>query len=117
KLRAWDGPVETVDLSRSAEIDTVGAWVVSRFARDSGAQITGASPEASRLIGAVESNGSDAEIRPPRAPFLTRVPAGVGEIVQGWGLGVVNLIGFLGAILVAIGGTIRHPSRLRATSL
>jgi len=117
KLRAWEGQASEIDLSRSGEIDTVGAWVVSRFAQDSGAEVTGASDEAVRLIDAVESNGSQAHIRPPRPPILTRVPAGIGELVYGWGKGIVNLIGFLGAILIAVGGTIRHPSRLRGTAL
>ena len=117
KLRTWTDPVGTIDLSNAGAMDTVGAWVIWRFANESGAQIAGASPEAQRLIEAVQSSASTAEIRPPRLPVLERVPEAVGATIYGWRDGVIGLLGFLGAILVDMGGIIRHPSRLRMTSL
>ena len=48
RLGAIDGPVQRVDLSQAARIDTIGAWIVRRFAREHGATIDGASPVAPR---------------------------------------------------------------------
>ena len=117
KLRQMEDPVEEIDISAAADIDTVGAWTVWRFSRDTGAKIIGASSDAERLIEAVRSADSAADITPRRLPIQLRVPQGVGELVVSWGIGVVRMIGFLGAILIAIGTTIRHPTRLRLISV
>ncbi len=64
KLREWPGLVDRIDLSHVGAVDTVGAWIVWRFARDSGGQISGASEDARRLIEAVQGSQSEAEIEP-----------------------------------------------------
>ena len=79
--------------------------------------MTGASDDAQRLIQAVSSSASTAEIAPPRVPLFERVPDAVGKLVIGWGRGAIEMIGFLGAILIAIWGMIRHPSRLPLKAL
>ncbi len=117
KLRDWQEPVAEVDLSGAGLVDTVGAWIVWRFARDSGAKITGASEDASRLIEAVQGSQSDAEIEPERLPLISRVPAAIGNHVYNGGVGVVRLLGFLGAIIVAFGSLVMHPGRLRFASI
>lgn len=117
KLRQMEGPAEEIDISAVGDVDTVGAWTVWRFSRDTGAKIIGASSDAERLIEAVQGADSAADITPPRPPIQLRVPEGVGELVVSWGYGIVKMIGFLGAILIAIGTTIRHPTRLRLTSV
>ena len=129
KLREWNGPVESIDLSASGEIDTAGAWVVWRFARATDARILGAGPQAQHLIATVQSSESSAEIRPPLPPIATRVPLAVGELVVGWGKGTVSVLGFLGELLIAIWRLLvtgicfvlrirlKHPARLRAASL
>jgi phospholipid/cholesterol/gamma-HCH transport system permease protein len=118
KFRKWDsGEVATIDLSHAGAIDTVGAWTVWRFARDHNARITGCSNEAERLIDAVKSYEGDADISPKRLPLLERVPLGVGNLVVGWGTGILRLVGFLGAIIAATGALIAHPSRLRLVAI
>lgn len=117
KLRDWEGPVDVLDLSDTTEIDTVGAWIVGRFADESGARIEGDSEAAQRLIEAVGTSESDAHIRPPRLPLLTRVPASLGELIIGWGKGFVNSLSFLGVLLITFAGTVRHPSRFRFVAL
>ncbi|MBS1239936.1 MAG: transporter permease [Proteobacteria bacterium] len=117
KLREWEGPVESVDLSGSGRVDTVGAWTVWRFARDNDARITGCSNEAERLIEAVKGYESAAHITPPREPLLERVPEGVGNLVVGWAIGVVRLLGFLGSIIASFGTLAIHPRRLRLNSI
>ncbi len=117
RLREWDGAAESIDLSSAGAIDTVGAWTVWRFARASGARIIGADDKAKRLIEAVKTHESSARLTPSRLPFLTRVPAGVGNLVVGWAVGIARLIGFLGAILISSAAIVRHPSRLRINSV
>ncbi|KPL69614.1 ABC transporter permease [Erythrobacter sp. SG61-1L] len=117
RLREWPGPVDRIDLSQVGAVDTVGAWIVWRFARDSGGQITGASEDARRLIDAVQGSQSEAEIEAPRLPLLTRVPAAIGTRVFDWGVGVIRLLGFLGAILTALGSLAVNPRRLRIASI
>ena len=116
-LRTLDDTIAKVDLSQVEEIDTVGAWIVWRVANDHNAQIVGASEGAQRLIDAVGSSASTAEILPPRVPLVERVPEAVGQLVTGWGRGTVEIIGFLGAILVSWWGMVRHPSRFPMKAL
>jgi len=117
KLREWEGPVAAIDLSGSGAIDTVGAWIVWRFARRTGATIEGASAEAEHLIEAVQSSESSADIRPPTLPLVTRVPDEVGKLVSSWGAGTLGMIAFLGEMLICCGNLFRHPSRIRFVSL
>ena len=70
-LRTLDDTIAKVDLSQVDEIDTVGAWIVWRVANDHNAQIVGASEGAQRLIDAVGSSASTAEILPPRVPLIS----------------------------------------------
>ena len=113
KLRNYDGEVSAIDLGGTDEIDTVGAWTVLRFARQKDAEIAGASEKARRLLDAVEAAESSADIEPPRTRLTLRVPERTGELVVEFGHGVRRMIGFTGQLLVAMGGTIAHPSRFR----
>lgn len=117
QLREIDYPVQYVDISDAAPIDTVGAWVIFRFARDNSAQIVGASEQADILLEAVEESASSADIAPPRERTAMRVVEGVGENVIEFLQGARRNVGFLGAILAAIFGTFLHPSRLRFKSI
>jgi len=117
RLRALDGKIAALDLSGVSEIDTVGAWVAWRTARDHEAAITGASEQAERLIAAVRESKGDGEIAPQRADLVERVPEAVGDLVVGWGQGTVGVIGFLGAILTSALHLIRNPGRFRGKAL
>jgi phospholipid/cholesterol/gamma-HCH transport system permease protein len=117
RIRALDEPLARVDLSKVSAIDTVGAWLTWRLSRDCGAEITGASEEAQRLIEAVSKSSSDAAIHPERPPLAERVPHGVGHLVIGWGQGIVSVVGFLGSLMLAFGAILRHPRRFRGKAL
>jgi phospholipid/cholesterol/gamma-HCH transport system permease protein len=116
-LRGLEGPVAHLDLSQVGEIDTVGAWSIWRLARDTGAEITGASDKAERLISAVHRSRSEMPIEPERLPLLTRVPATVGDQITAMGHGTIGILGFLGAMLIACGDLLRHPSTFRGKAL
>ncbi|MDE2561490.1 MAG: ABC transporter permease [Sphingomonadales bacterium] len=117
-LRAVEGPVAAVDLAAVDEIDTVGAWIVWRFSRRLGARIVNASTNAQRLIDAVHKADANREdVSAPRPPLVERVPLVVGQVTLGLLAGSVAVISFLGEIILAIGGTIRHPRRFRIKSV
>ena len=113
QLRVLEGPVARVDMSAVSAIDTVGAWLVWRTARDTGAEIVGGSEEARSLIDAVSKARGDHAIRPERPELVERVPEAVGRIVIGLGTGSVAITAFLGEILVSAWYLICHPGQLR----
>ncbi|WP_374530860.1 MlaE family lipid ABC transporter permease subunit [Novosphingobium sp.] len=117
RLRALEGPVRWIDLSEVDEIDTTGAWIVWRLARDNAAQITGASEEAERLIDALRLMQGEAAIVPVEAPLLQRVPAFVGDYVARLGTGTLQILDFLGAMLIAAWKISFGPSRLRVNAV
>ncbi|MEN7536464.1 ABC transporter permease [Aurantiacibacter flavus] len=117
QLRAIEDPVQTVDLSEVTEVDTVGAWVVQRFVDAHNASVVGASEQADVLMESVREAQSTADVKPPQLPFFTRVPEFTGEKVVHWFQGVVAVLGFLGAVIGALFGSIRHPRRFRVKAL
>ena len=117
RVEALDHAFRRVDLSAVTDIDTTGAWLVLRFATEQHAEIVGASDFAQRLISAV-GKGLQAEAEPPaRPPFLLRVLGDLGFIVERWGQGLLQVVGFLGAMLISFGALIRHPHRFRGKAL
>ena len=127
RLRAIEGQVEAIDLSKVDAFDTVGAWVVVRLSEERGARITGGSEEAMRLIAAVRGDHIDEELAdhtladtPDEAPELTlpgRIAQGLGAFVAEYLDGMVKLLGFLGALILAVGALLRHPKRFRWIAL
>ncbi|MEO1921578.1 MAG: ABC transporter permease [Sphingomonadaceae bacterium] len=111
ELRDYDGDLATIDISAVDDIDTVGAWIVSRLADEHDAEIEGANDTAQRLLKAVEAGDGEANVHPYRAPLVERVLYGAGEYVQDWGKGTIGLLSFLGRIVLAFGSIIRHPRR------
>jgi len=117
ELRKVAGPIETVDLSGVTAIDTVGAWIAWRLARDCGGEITGESEEARRLIEAVSPSENEAPVAAPRAELVERVPEAVGDLVVGLAQGSVGVVAFLGSILLGAWQIIRSPSRFRGKAV
>ena len=116
-LRALDGPIARVDLSDVSEIDTVGAWIACNIASEHGAEITGASERAQRLLGALEGIESEEQLAAPRLPVWSRVPEAMGEKVYNARTGIVGVVSFLGALLISAGSLLRNPRRFRTVAL
>jgi len=116
-LKRVSGPVAVIDLSEVGDIDTVGAWVVCRLAREHDAEIAGASEAAERLLGAVRGISASSDIRPPRLPVWERVPVELGEKVYGARSGLLGVVGFFGQILIGIASLVRHPTRFPIKAL
>ena len=116
-LRALDGAIDTIDLSGVTAIDTVGAWEAARLAALHGAEITGADDRAQRLLSAVSVDADGGGVEPHRMPVWSRVPSHLGKVVLETLHGMVDVIGFLGQILIGFANLIRHPGQFRAKAL
>ncbi|OYW47788.1 MAG: ABC transporter permease, partial [Novosphingobium sp. 12-62-10] len=118
RLRALGESFATIDISAVTRIDTVGAWTVWRLSRDHDAKITGCSDEAQKLVDAISKADTNAEdVRAPRLPLLRRVPDHVGKVMIGLGHGALQVVGFLGQVILASATLLRHPSRFRMKAL
>ena len=117
ELRALPDSVSHIDMTAVTAIDTVGAWLVWRTMRDTGADIAGETEEARRLIDAVSCAKGDAAIRPDRVEIVERVPEAVGDVVVGLGSVSVAITGFFGSILLSSWHLIRNPGRVRMKAI
>jgi phospholipid/cholesterol/gamma-HCH transport system permease protein len=85
--------------------------------REHDAKLVGASAKAERLIAAVQEAKGEGASHPARAALLPRVFNAVGVQVVGWALGTKQIIGFLGAVVMALGSVIRRPSTFRGRAV
>lgn len=113
RLRAVDGGVATLDLSGIEHIDTVGAWLIHRFAAEHDARIEGLDEDGAHLMKQVSNADEPVAVRPEYSNAFTRVLGEIGEAVIESGRTLYGLLGFLGATVLAFGAVIRHPSRFR----
>ncbi|MEG3123991.1 ABC transporter permease [Sphingomonas sp. GB1N7] len=113
KLRAYDGKVTKLDLSGVDRIDTVGAWIVQRFAAEHDAEIEGLNEDSQHLLTQVKNADQPVEMRPAHISGFSRVLGEVGDATMTAFHTMYGLLGFLGATVLAFGTLIRHPSRFR----
>ena len=127
RLRALGDAVARIDLAQVSDFDTVGAWTVVRLAEDRGAEITGGSEQAMRLIASVRGDTEADKLldatelsAPAEEPELTvpgRIFQGVGDLVANYAVGTVRLLSFFGSLILAGGQLARHPGRFRWIAL
>jgi phospholipid/cholesterol/gamma-HCH transport system permease protein len=113
RLRDLPGPINRIDLSDIEHIDTVGAWLVYRTARDHDAQIVGADKDAQRLIGAVGGVDEQPPAMPPRTNPVLWFIGEVGEAVVEAFTTLREFVGFIGQCIKAIFELILNPRRFR----
>jgi phospholipid/cholesterol/gamma-HCH transport system permease protein len=116
RLRAAQGPVAQVDISQIEHIDTVGAWLIYRTARDQGASIVGADSDAQRLIAAV-SGADDQPVEKPKLSAAAKVLHEVGEAVIDIARTLFDFVGFIGQCTKAAFSLMLHPRKLRFHSV
>jgi phospholipid/cholesterol/gamma-HCH transport system permease protein len=117
RLGALAHPGCIVDLSEIERIDTIGAWVVHKFATAQHATISGADPVAQRLLQLVANSGEEVRVRPEAQNPVIQVLGQVGDAVAEAGRTMVGLVSFLGAIVVELLAILRHPSKLRLNAV
>lgn len=113
QLRQLSTPIAKIDLSNIDHIDTVGAWLVYRTARDHDAAIVGADQDAQKLIQAVSGVDAQPAVSPPTSSRILRMFGEVGAAVIEAATTFVQFIGFIGQIIKAIFELILHPRRFR----
>ncbi len=117
KLAAVTGPISAIDISAVHRIDTVGAWLVYRTARDQNAAITGATSDAQRLIDEVRGSDNGASIKPADGNPALRILGELGSAMVETLSGMVKFIGFVGQVILGLLTVIIHPSRLRVNAI
>ena len=108
---------DTIDLSGVERIDTIGAWIVHRLARDTGAKIVGAGEDTCHLIDQVSRGDTAMKVRPDHQRPFKRVLGEVGEATQIAGRTLLGLLGFFGAVCIAFFNVVRNPSRFRLNAV
>ena len=93
------GPIATIDLSAIDRIDTVGAWIVTRTAKEHGSKVVGASTEAERLLDALASDKSEYRVHRDRRPAWMRMLEQVGTASVAIWHELLGIIGFFGAMI------------------
>ncbi|TPG10019.1 ABC transporter permease [Sphingomonas oligophenolica] len=113
RLDAVDGKVAAIDLSQIERIDTVGAWVVHRFAERHDATVEGLDPDDQQLFDQVVDSAEPVKMRDQHGSAFTRLLEEVGDAMSMTIHTLYGLLGFLGATTIAFGAVARHPRRFR----
>ncbi|MEP5117913.1 MAG: hypothetical protein ABJQ58_00630, partial [Marinomonas sp.] len=113
RLQDYFCEAKRLDISDTGYVDTVGAWLIHRTARDLDAEIVGADDEAQRLIAAVAGADQPTDIRPEPIHPVMRILGDIGEATTLAFTTLTGLIGFFGAIMTGLFRLIRHPSQIR----
>jgi len=113
RLDAVEGPVARLDLSGVERLDTVGAWLIHRFARDHQSRIDGLEPDEQHLLDQVAAAEHPVELARKSSGPIARMLGEIGDAVVQSGRTMVGLLGFLGATLIAFWNVFTHPKRFR----
>jgi len=112
-LRDISGPICEIDISGVAHMDTVGAWLVHRTAKEHDAQITGGAHDAGRLIDAVRGVDQAEVVAKPPISSLYRFLAEVGGGVVVGITTLLQFLGFVGQVVKAFFALLISPRRFR----
>jgi phospholipid/cholesterol/gamma-HCH transport system permease protein len=113
RLKSLDQNLALIDMADVGHIDTVGAWIVHRLARDHGCDIVNLSESGSRLVEAVGQSDLGDLKAPPRPNILTRTVSSVGEGTMLAFSSMVGMLSFFGALVRATLSLSVHPGRIR----
>jgi phospholipid/cholesterol/gamma-HCH transport system permease protein len=113
RLDAVHEKVARIDLSQAERMDTVGAWIVHRFARERDAKIEGLDADEQHLLDQVRAAEHPVAKPAPRPDPITLILAEIGAGVMKTGHTLYGLLGFMGATVLAFAHVARHPSRFR----
>jgi phospholipid/cholesterol/gamma-HCH transport system permease protein len=102
-----------VDLSGVERMDTVGAWMIHKLARDHDVELVGATPDQLTLIDDIAAADRPAKLRPDGPPPFLRILILTGGSIITAGRTLVDLTAFLGSVILALGTVLARPRRLR----
>ncbi|OYY91846.1 MAG: ABC transporter permease [Sphingomonas sp. 28-66-16] len=113
RLRRIEGPIALLDLSAVERIDTVGAWLIHRFAEEHHSRIEGLDSNAAHLLDQVAQADQPVAMRLASGGPLVRVLGQIGEATLVAFRTLYGLLGFFGATVIALYNVCTHPSRFR----
>lgn len=113
RLKAVDQPLALIDMADIGHIDTVGAWLVYRLARDHRCEIVNLSEAGTRLVEAVGKSDMGDPGTAPRPNILIRTVAGIGEGVVMAMTSMLGMLGFFGSLVRSTISLVVHPRRIR----
>ena len=121
-LKAAGAKKVLIVLADLTALDTAGAWLIARTERELRAagiavDIGGAKPGHQALLTRIMEAGQPPPLAPHPRFHLIDLVTDLGEAVFHGGRQARDLIGFYGAIIIAVGRMLRHPSRLRWVSV
>ena len=116
-LDRLDTPYDHIDLQEIERIDTIGAWVIHRMQKRRDVPVTGEVGDVARLLGQVRRADQPVQIHPDHTVPWRRVLAEIGVATMQALHTLKGLLGFFGAVMIAFGSVIRHPSRLRYNAI
>ena len=102
-----------VDLSQVERMDTVGAWLIHKLARDHDVEVVGATDEQRSLIDNVAAADRPAKLRPDGPPPFLRVVVLIGEGAMTAGRTLIDLTAFLGSVMITAAAVAIRPRKLR----
>lgn len=113
RLSSYEGDAQKIDLSDVGYVDTVGAWLIYRTARDIRVEIVGADPAVDQLIRTVGGVDPPTDVRPDPPNPILRILNDVGESTTIAITTFAGLVGFFGAVVGAAISLMLHPGRIR----
>ncbi|HEX2762486.1 MAG TPA: ABC transporter permease [Allosphingosinicella sp.] len=117
RLERLKGDVAVLDLTEVGRMDTIGAWIIHRTARDRGGEVVVADDCARALLDQVEAADQPVKVRPdPPSPFV-RVLGQVGGATLEAGRTLLGLLGFFGAMLLSMVHVFAQPRRFRINAI
>src|SRR5919107_838458 len=92
RLERLKGDNFLIDLSNVGRMDTIGAWIVHRTARDRHGEIVGADEGNATLLKQVEKADRPVKVRPDPPSPIARVLGEVGNATMEAGVTFIGLI-------------------------
>ncbi len=106
--------VDRIDLSDVERIDTVGAWMIHRFANARDVPVSGLEGDEAQLYEQVARAADQPVVAPaPEHGLFLRVVAETGEAVISAFRTLYGLLGFMGATVIAFWNVFSRPRRFR----
>jgi phospholipid/cholesterol/gamma-HCH transport system permease protein len=104
---------DRIDIAPVERMDTVGAWLIHRIARDHDIPVEGADEDQAHLLEQIAA--ADQPLKEEAEPVhsFQRVLNQMGEATIRAGVTLIGLVGFFGAVLIDFFLLMRHPKRIR----
>jgi phospholipid/cholesterol/gamma-HCH transport system permease protein len=117
RLERLKGGGFVLDMSGVDRMDTIGAWIVHRTARDRGGEIVGLHDDHRILLRQVEQADQPVRVRPEAPSSLAQLFDQIGSATVVAGSTLIGLLGFFGALLITFAHNVTSPRRFRINAI